>query len=342
MNGCENMEKIRFKDVAQRAGVSAATVTRVVRGSGYVSAEKRAQVEAVLKEMGYSFPVGRGASQPIVLMLLRDHGVNPLFATIAAAIAGEIQARGWHLTLHYLSHETPQQIVALLENMRQDNLKGVIFNCISADFDFMSIRKYLTSLPVPLVMVERTPNLYGLNKVMLNAEEMLFIAVKYLAHHGHRRIAFISTESSEDTEQMRIRGFHAGTAAMGIADSSVFLRIPAYSPEEGYRAIAEHIRQGGRPTAVIAADTVMTGVSNYLYERGLRVPADVSLVGLDNTISACAVPPITSVAFPIAEIAQNTVRILAEAQDGGALPQNVLLSTRLIERTSVAPPSPED
>lgn len=84
----------------------------------------------------------------------------------------------------------------------------------------------------------------------------------------------------------------------------------------------------------------MVGISNYLYEQGCRVPDDISLVGLDDTYAQYGTPRLTSVAFPVAEIVQNTVRILVEAQEGTQLPQNILLSTTLVERGSTAPPRP--
>jgi len=329
------MEKIRLKDVALRAQVSPATVTRVVRGNGYVSPEKRAMVEKVLHEMGYSAPQ---AGAPCVLMLMRSF--NPLFSRIAEAVGCAVQEQGWHLITHYLRSESPEELTQLMETLRRSNLKGIVCNCVGQDYNLASLQKYLADFPVPLVMVERSPDFYGLNRVMLHAKEMLFIAVRHLFEHGHRRIVYLGVEQPgmEETEQMRKAGFLDGAAALGLSEEAIFLPISAYTMEEGYRAMGEYVQKAGLPTAVIAADGVMVGVSNFLYQRGVRVPQDISLVGLDDTMAALATPPLTSVAFPVQEIAQNTVRILLEAQRGDALPQNVLLSTKLTDRGSVASP----
>ena len=343
-DGAESMKEVRLQDVARRAGVSAATVTRVVRANGYVSQEKRAQVEEAMRQLGLDPEQLRPKEAqecPTVLMLQGSGGT--LFAMIAEAVAREVQAQGWRLVQYYAGSESAEEIRRIIERMRSGSLKGVVFNCCGEAYDLMSIRKYLTSLPIPLVMVERSPDIYGLNRVMMHSKESVFNAVRYLARAGHRRIAFLGVdrEDCREVERMRKAGFEAGAAAMEIGDEAIFWPIETYAMDLGYRAMAALVEEKGLPTAVIASDGVMVGVSNYLYEHGYRVPEDVSLVGMDDTMAQYAVPPLTSVAFPVAEIAQNTVRILVEAQQGERLPQNVLLSTRLVERGSVAAPRKE-
>lgn len=341
-DGAGTMKGIRLGDVAKRAGVSPATVTRVVRGNGYVSAQKRALVEAAMRELGYDAEQPRPQTCPTVLMLLSRGGL--LFAKIAEAVACAVQAQGWRMVQYYTGGESPEEIREVIERMRGNDLKGVVFNCNGEALGLMEIRKYLTSLPVPLVMVERSPDIYGLNRVMMHSKESVFNAVRYLAHAGHRRIAFIGVggEDLPEVERMRKAGFEEGAAAMGLGDAAVFWPISGYEAALGVRAMEALLARPERPTAVIAPDVVMAGVSNCLYARGLRVPEDVSLVGIDDTMAQFAVPPLTSVAFPVEEIAENTVRILVEAQQGGRLPQNVLLSTRLVERGSVAAPKDDD
>lgn len=187
-------------------------------------------------------------------------------------------------------------------------------------------------------MLERTPELYGLNKVMFNAEEMLFMAVRYLAHYGHRRIIYIAHDCAYDIEKKRLAGFNSGMTAMGVAAESEFVGIDSYTGANGYRALKEYIARRGLPSAIIAADQVLMGALSYLYEQGLRAPDAVSMVGLDDTFAQYASPPLTSVAFPVAEIARSTLRILNEAHHERTLPQSLLLSTLLIEHSSVAAP----
>lgn len=334
------MKRIRLLDIAKQAGVSQATVTRVIRNNGYVSREKRELVEAALRTSGYDMAqLKRAVSEgekPRVLIIAPRGRTNILFSLIAEEMTCALQAQGWDPDLFFGQDISTDELVSLIERKRKSNLIAIVFCCIS--MDFMAIRRYLTSLTVPLVMVERIPNIYGLNKVMLNSKEMVFQAVRYLAHLGHRRILFLGVDNHQEVENQRKSGFLDGISAMGIENESAFCALNNYYAEEGYEQMRCYVEKHPLPTAIIAADLVMVGVSNYLYEHGYQVPKDVSLVGIDNTYAPYATPRLTSVDFPVAEIVQNTVRILQESQAEGALPQNVLLSSKLIERGSTAAP----
>lgn len=335
------MKDVKLIDVAKAAGVSPATVSRIVRNNGYVSAEKRHLVENAMRDLGYAAHGKPQEAQPEgvpQVLLITPPGASLLFENIGMQLSCEMQKQGWQMAVHYCQDTDGGSLIPIIERARVGNLRGVVFNCCGDALDFSSLRRYLNSLPIPTVMLERTPELYGLNKVMLNAEEMLFMAVRYLAHYGHRRIIYIAHDCAYDIEKKRLAGFNSGVTAMGIAAESEFVGIDSYTSANGYRALKEYIARRGLPSAIIAADQVLMGALSYLYEQGLRVPDDVSMVGLDDTFAQYASPPLTSVAFPVAEIARSTLRILNEAQHERTLPQSVLLSTRLIERSSVAAP----
>ena len=338
-----NVKGIRLLDIAKQAGVSQATVTRVIRNNGYVSQEKRELVENSLRASGYDMTRLKGAAfeneKPRILIIAPRSRTNILFSCIAEEMTCAVQAQGWEPDLCFQQNMPADELVSLIECKRRNHLIGIVFCCIS--MDYMAIRRYLTSLPVPLVMVERTPDIYGLNKVMLHSKEMVFQAVRYLAHLGHRRILCLGVDNHQEVESQRKSGFLEGIRAMGIENESVFCSLNGYYAEDGYEQLRLYAEKHPLPTAIIAADLVMVGVSNYLYEHGYRVPEDVSLVGIDNTYAPYATPRLTSVDFPVAEIVQNTVRILQEAQVEGALPQNILLSSKLIERDSTAAPRKE-
>ena len=336
---------IRLLDIAKQAEVSQATVTRVIRNNGYVSQEKRERVEAALRAAGYDLSrvkdsAAQGEAPRVLLISPRSTG-NLLFSRIVEELAVAFQAQGWQADLHYLLQvEAPQTLVELIERKRQGGLMGVVFCCVS--MDFMPIRRYLTALATPLVMVERAPDIYGLNKVMLHSREMVFQAVHYLAHLGHKRIVYLGVENGQDVEIQRKNGFMEGVRAMDVEREAAFYPLTGYDAREGGEALRRYAESCGLPTAVVAADPVMVGVSNYLYAQGWRVPQDVSVVSIDNTYAPFSTPPLTAVDFPVAEITQNTVRILREAQPEGALPQNILISSRLIDRGSAAAPRKEE
>lgn len=340
-----SMKKVKLIDVANKAGVSPAAVTRFVHGSGYLSDEKRSAIEKAMMELGYLAPSKpeKSVSQqsaPLVLVFHQASGkyFNTLFGMIGEELCFAIQNKGWLMISYYLTGEaTSATVTSVIDQLKDSNLKGIVFNCVNQTSDLMSARHYLLSLSVPLVMIERAPDIFGINKVMLNSREMLFMGVRHLAHLGHRKIAFINPRyETQDVECSRYEGFYQGIHSMGIEDSAFFCEIDHYSADDGYNVMEKLFQEDRLPTAIIAADPVMVGISNWLYDHHIRIPDDMSVVGLDDTIAHFGTPMITSIAFPVSEIVHNTVRILEEAQQGDVLPQNVLLSMKLTDRGSTA------
>ena len=124
-----------------------------------------------------------------------------------------------------------------------------------------------------------------------------------------------------------------------MENGAVYVPIQDYiTPEYSRQALESYVAACGWPTAIIGADPVLLGITRCLYDHRLRVPEDVSLVGLDDSIAYAFTPPLTSSAFPVAEIAYSTVQLLTEDKKTDSLPRTIHLSTYLIERSSVAPP----
>lgn len=332
------MKKARIQDIAEAAGVSPATVTRVLRGSGYASPEKQELVRKTAQSLGYNFTKrSEKNSIPQVLIFSPASHLtrNWLFSNILETICFEVQKLGWYSLTYYTADGNLNDISRLIEATRHTNLKGIIFNCLDFTEEVSAFRKLLSSLSVPVVMIERFPDIFGVNKIMINARETVYLAVTHLYKHGHRKIAFFSPDHAHEVERSRIEGFHSAVSAMGL-DEAHFLPIPSYHQDYGRQAISSYIELHGMPTAIISADPVMVGINQYLYENHIRVPEDISLISMDDTIAGVMTPAMTSVAFPVTEIARNTIQLLTEDRTENSLPKTISLSTYLIERDTVA------
>jgi LacI family transcriptional regulator len=336
------VKKVRLQDIAELANVSAATVSRVVRDSGYVSQEKRRAVEKAMLTLGYvpaeNTPPDVAPSSKVIGLLTQDATANILFPRLADSVNHVALANGYNVIVVNVTDEVNSiQLTSYVNTLRSLNACGVIFNALGDRFDFMAIRKFIANLPIPIVMIERAPDIFGVNKVLINAREGLFLVVQHLTRHGHRRIAFLGPDiPGREVETARINGFKSACEVLNCAETGVFLPVPDYGMAEGYRAIQGYLETNECPTAIIGADELLVGVGRFLYERGLRVPQHVSLVGLDDTLTRFSVPPLTSLAFPEREIAENAVNIILEAQKGKVMPKTILLSPNLVERASVA------
>lgn len=335
------MKKPRIQDIAKAAGVSPATVTRALRGSGYTSIEKRELVLQTARELGYDFTQrteNNSIPQVMIISSFSYSDRNRLFSDILETLCFEIQKLDWYCLTYYISDGKFDSILRLIEVTRHLNLKGIIFNCIGFTEDPSIFRKLLSSLSIPVVMIERFSDVFGVNKIMINAKEAVFFAVRHLYKYGHRKIAFFSPDQEQEVERSRIEGYKNAVSALGLEAESHFIPIQDYKQKYGEKALESYIEQYGLPTAIICADPAMLGISNYLYKNHIRVPEEISLISLDDTIASAMTPPLTSVAFPVTDIARNTIQLLTEAKGESGLSKTISLSTYLIERDSVSSP----
>lgn len=332
------MKKPRVQDIAAIAGVSAATVTRVLRGSGYASEEKKEQVLRAAQELGYDFTrqtEKNGVPQVLIFSMYDEIEKNRLFVDVLEPICYEIQKLGWYCITQYVTEARYEEIHRLTEEAHSMNLKGIIFNCLDFPDDLSAYRKYFASLSIPTIMIESFPNIFGVNKIMINGKEAVFFSVNYLYKKGHRKIAFFAPNEGNEVEISRADGFESAVTAMELEEAH-YIQVPEYTQECGMQAMEIYKEKyGGLPTAVICADPIMVGVYRYLHRQNIRIPEEISLLGLNDSVASVMTPPLTSVAFPVDEIANNVIQILTAEK---CLAKTVRLSTHLAERQSVAPP----
>lgn len=336
------MKHITIEDVARYSNVSIATVNRMIRSSGYVSKEKREQIEAAIAALGY---VSRSNARRTVLpeAKLIAHftrgNTHPLFSRLSEGISRVANKYGYFvITLHVEDSSTARDIAKTIDTLLPYNIQGIILNSLADVIDFLPIHKYLQSLPVPLVMVERTADIYNVNKVLINAREALFLAVRHLKGKGHRNIVFFNTQTNASVEKSRIEGFYMAAESFGIRDSVTYIPTPNYNSDDGYEAIGRYLESSPLPGAIIAADSLLVGMLQYFYQRGIHVPQDVSMIGLDDTFSLYTSPKLTTIAFPEKQMSETAIDLILKQgpQDKEmSTAREILLSPYLIERDSV-------
>lgn len=333
------MKNVTIKDIAKSTGFSVATVNRAIRDSGYVSQEKRALIKEAILQMGYvpKREQSERKDSAIIAHFTRSNN-HPLFSRLSEEIARVAMLNGYYVTNIYVENNTcAEAIVRQIDTLLSVGVKGVIFNSLADEIDFVSIRNYLRALPIPFIMMERTADVYNVNKVLINAQETLFLAVKHLANKNHREIVLFNPERNVSVEKKRIDGFFMAAETFGIRQSVSYYPTLWYAIEDGYAAMDKYLATHKMPTAVIAADSLMVGILQFFYERGIRVPTDVSLVGMDNTFSSLTSPKLSSVAFPEKQMCETAIDMILNApSDNHAVStaREVSLSPYLIDRHS--------
>ncbi|SCF08871.1 LacI family DNA-binding transcriptional regulator [Micromonospora mirobrigensis] len=353
----------RIDDVARLAGVSTATVSRALRGLPTVSAATRRRVLAAAEQLHYSVSpsasrLAGGRTGTVAVIVPRI--TRWFFGTVVEAVEDFLHTAGYDLLLHNLGgREQNRQRLLRTANLhkRVDAMMLVATPLRPAD------RSALAALDLPGVTVSSGTDVPGWPCVRIDDVAAARTAVRHLIDLGHRRIAHISGDPDDElaftTHLDRRQGYRDALRAAGIPlDPSLDVESQ-FSIDGGNRAATELLARGEPPTAIFAAcDEMAMGAMTALRDAGLRVPQDVSVIGIDDHDLA-GVLGLSTIAQPATEQGLLAARLLLDPLGGravepytglvvrprgGAEPDlpaplaPVILPTRLVVRESTAPP----
>ncbi len=334
-----NPGRATVRQVAELAGVSIATVSRVLNGRADVSAETRQNVERIARAHGYARAVPVRAVQRTGLVGITTPFTNPAcFATIVAGATEALYERDMRAVLCPTHHEHDRE-VSLLEQLMHGETDGALLILPEESSDEL---RQLAGHDFPFVVIDPLHEL-GDNIPTVSAANAAGAnhATAHLIELGHRRIAVITGPPDGLASRRRLQGYHSALAASGIMPDA-HLEVAADFVVAGGAAGAERLL--GRtdpPTAIFCFnDNLAIGAMQAARARGLRVPDDLSIVGFDDTPEAAAAfPALTTVRQPFAEMGRMAVSLLARLLGEHVVePLHVELAARLVIRSSTAPP----
>jgi LacI family transcriptional regulator len=329
-----------IRDIAELAGVSVATVSRVINDRPDVSPETR---DTVLRHVrAHNFTTNRSAR---ALSVGRTGFVGFTMPYIhadyfAAILAGALEAayeQEMRLVLCATLQEHDRE-VSLLETLRDGATDGAIILLPEESNEELA---ELQAGGYPFVVADpRTPLQEGIPAVSAAHRAGAKAATDHLLALGHRRIAHISGPRGWAASEERIEGYHVALAAAGVQASSELVAEGDFEMRGGYAAAETLLDLPQRPTAIFAAnDNMALGVLRAARGRGMSVPEDLSVVGFDDTeLAHIVTPALTTVRQPLAELGRTAVSLLMrmiERQRVEAL--RVELATRLVVRKSTRP-----
>lgn len=332
------MPAITLQDIARRAGVSAATVSRVLRRQGPASDPTAARILQIARELNYTPRVGASArlQHGTIGMAIASAGPSlqqdSFFAEVVAGASAEADRRELSLSVAPLPAD-PSVELGLL---RRGRIDGLIVGGVPIADEYIAA---LRSAPVPLVWIGRYDSPEALTYVAPDNVEGGRLAARHLVELGHRRIAVLSGPADVNTFKDRLQGVHD---VLGALEDTVFLPQAHFDERAGYQATAALLNQGEQPTAILAlSDWMAIGALRALRERGLRVPQDVSLVGYSNLPAVELLdPPLTTVHVPQRQLGALAVHLLHARITGAiSLPVGMIVPVELKVRASSAPPT---
>ncbi len=326
-----------IKEVAEAAGVSTATVSRVLANSPHVRPALRERVLQAIKELEYRpnlIARSLRAQQTNTIGLIVSDIRNPFFTAISRAVEDTAYEQGFSIILCN-TDEDPRKEAIYLNVMRDANVAGVILSPTGPTAAGLSE----LDANFALVVVDRSIPDADVDMVLLDNIDSAFRLTKHLLDNGYQRIAAICGERST-TGRERCLGYEQALRAAGLQPVADLIRFVPPHIEAGYTAALKLLDAPRMPDALLTTNSLLAaGALEAIHERGLRIPADVALVTFDETTWASLVqPPITLIAQPTYEIGKTATELLLQRVADGERPtRRVILKGRLLVRGSSAP-----
>jgi LacI family transcriptional regulator len=332
---------VTIRDVALRAGVSTATVSRVLAGVGNPRPDVAAAVVAAAGALDYR---PSGVARSLRMKRTRTLGLiitdiqNPFFPELVQA--ADLAARGWGYSILLGSAAYDEQrAMHYLDLMVDHRVDGMI---IASSQLSQSSWRWLATSPVPVVVVNADPPSLPVTVISSDNVGGGRQAAEHLVGLGHRRIAYIRGSATFSADVPRTQGFMAACREAGLREEDIHELRGDGQLEGGERAVRELLDRGSDVTAIgCYNDITAIGAMRALRTAGKRVPADVSVVGCDDIAAAMwVVPALTTVAQQKSDMGRLAVEHLAATlagADHAAAPQTICLPMVLRERESTGP-----
>ena len=343
--------RVTIRDVAERAGVSVATASRVLSGNYPVPQTTRARVLRAAQALDYVANAHAralvGGGRKMVAVLVRQV-TSPFYAHVAEGVEAEAAAHGWLCLVGQTGGE-PQRELEFVQLMREEGARLVILvGGVVEDDDYRArVAQYAQALDAAgsrLVLCGRPapgPDIPAL-VVEFDNEAGASAITSHLLSAGHRKIVFLGGLPGNTALDARVAGYRAALAEHRLPPQAAHVVDCGLGRANGQRAMAELLKGGPEFTAVFAGDDmVAAGALRAIADAGLRVPDDISVVGYnDIPLAADFHPPLTTVRTPAEELGREAVRIaLRSAED--SLSTRHVLGTHIVVRESVAAPPAE-
>lgn len=332
------MAQVKMADIAKMANVSLATVGRVIHQNGYVSEDKRKEIERIIEETGYvtnKIAQGLKGSKSKLIGHMTLFNSNMLYEQIADSINRGAYKHGYQV-LTLTSHPDQDEITQQVEELISRQVEGVIITS-NPKITTEQLSKFI-KVGIPVVLVERTQAVDAIDCISVDDFKGAYDAVCHILKNGHRKIGFIGNKIWHSVEKDRYQGYVQAIADWNLELNPKYTFFSEnYSVQEGKLAAQELLSSSEPPTAIfMTSDLFACGVLQHCYERGIHVPRDLSIVGYDNTLSKLLSPPITSMALPNDEIGLYAIQMILERiQNFERQSRTVTLKPVIIDRETV-------
>ena len=324
-----------LKDIAQATGLSMNTVSRAIRGSGYVSLKTAELVRKTVKELDYhpnraAHDLRRRKSRQITVVA---ESYDYLHIEKLAAIKEYAANCGYTMGVHFTSEDYPQSTFsALLPDILEQNPAGLII-IASSGFIIGKVRELRKKMPCVMITFDGVPDI---DCVYIDRFGGVYDSIRYLYGKGRRRIVFCETFRSRN----RKLGYQKAVRELGLPELIISGNLKSL-PEirkDGVRIAKEMAAWKNPPDAVQTSDYMASGLLAGFAEAGIAVPQDIAVLGFDDReLAGMLNPPLTTLAQPSAEVGRISAQMLFERISGtqkNTSPENIRVPMHLVIRNS--------
>jgi LacI family transcriptional regulator len=325
-------------DVAQRAGVSPITVSRVINNSGYASQDTRERVEAAVAELGYvpnRLARSLRSKRTHTLALVLTDITNPFFTTVARGVEDTASDAGYTV-IFCNTDESESEEKKYLQVLLQQQVDGILLVPARSSSESIDV---IQKQHTPVVVLDRRlPPDVDVDTVRCENEVGAYHLVRLLIELGHRQIAILSGPVGVSTAEDRLAGYRRAMAEANLGVSEQFVVYGSFNQASGSELMRDLLAVKPRPTAVFAANNLICiGALQAIQNAGLRVPEDIALVSFDDLPPALLTTPFFTVAAqPAYEMGRRATQLLLArlAKTSPDPCQQIILPTELIVRQS--------
>jgi LacI family transcriptional regulator len=329
---------VNIHDVAKRARVSIATVSRVVNRIATVDEELAKRVWKAVDEVGYvpnSQARALVSGRSHILGLIVSEITNPFFPELVQEFENLAVAQGYEVMIGSTNYD-PTRTASLISRMQQRNVDGVAVMTFGIEEELV---QKLVEHEFPLVFVDAGPDRPNIRVLKVNYGEGIREAVQHLAALGHRQIAFISGPLRMRTAITRRDAFRKAMAEVGLTAPAQYFAEGDHTMEGGKAAMESLAALPDLPTAVVCSnDLTAIGVLHALDETTHKIPGDISVVGFDDIhLAQFMLPPLTTIQMSCRDLAEAAVQALRAGIEPGhtkAAQREWPIRTRLVVRRS--------
>ncbi len=334
-NGGQTLATVQ--DIARAAGVSVATVSRVLNSSPKVAPPTRRRVLRALDELGYA-PNNlarnlRARALRVFALVIPDIR-NPIYTSLSRGVDDVARASGFFVLLAN-TDEQPDREAEYLRTLLAERVAGVIL--IPAAGTQVEAVRALLRAGIPVVALDRPIEDVEVDTVQPDRARGVWLAIEHLVAHGHREIGLLNGPKNLASAVQRAQAFDAALRSRGLEARAQFQVTGDFREEGGFHAARSLLRLTNRPTALLVANNLMAlGTMRAAAEHGVRVPDDLALIAFDDTEWApFLAPPLTTVAHPTHALGRMAAELLERRLMERDRPAaTVLLPPRLVVRRS--------